>query len=156
MEENLLYKQEVGGSIPSCLDIHMEWWLLVFGDGGSFDHHQWAYGNIFRPSPMSLWWHFSTLTKKWNGDDQRPPPYICVNNEEHERSIAINHYFSNEIVMVTICHYNHYSWQTFIVTTKPNILATPPVVTFSFFVTKAKVFHHYSYEMVTVTICHYK
>ena len=26
MEEHLLYKQEVGGLIPSCPDIHMEWW----------------------------------------------------------------------------------------------------------------------------------
>ena len=50
MEEHLLYKEEVGGSIPLCPDIHMEWQRLVFGDGGSFDHHQWAYGDIFRPS----------------------------------------------------------------------------------------------------------
>ena len=51
MEEHLLYKQEVGGSIPSCPDIHKELRQSVFGDGCSFDHHQWAYGNIFRPSP---------------------------------------------------------------------------------------------------------
>jgi len=29
----------------------MEWWRLVFGDKGSFAHHQWAYSDIFRPSP---------------------------------------------------------------------------------------------------------
>ena len=32
MEEHLLYKQEVGGSIPSCPDIHMEWQRSIFGD----------------------------------------------------------------------------------------------------------------------------
>ena len=51
MEEHMLYNQEVGGLIPSCPDIHMEWWQLVFGDGGFFDHRQWTYGDIFRPSP---------------------------------------------------------------------------------------------------------
>ena len=30
MEEHLLYMQEVGGSIPSCLDIRMESRRLVF------------------------------------------------------------------------------------------------------------------------------
>ena len=29
MEEHLLYRQEVGGSIPSYLDIHMEWWRSI-------------------------------------------------------------------------------------------------------------------------------
>ena len=53
MEEHLLYKQEVGGSTPSCPDIHMEWRRLVFGDGNSYDHHQWAYGDIFWPSPKT-------------------------------------------------------------------------------------------------------
>ena len=51
MEEHLLYKQEVGGSIPSCLDINREWQRSFFGDKCSFDHHQWAYGDIFWPSP---------------------------------------------------------------------------------------------------------
>ena len=32
MEEHLLYKLEVGGSIPSCPDIHMEWRRSIFGD----------------------------------------------------------------------------------------------------------------------------
>ena len=36
------------------------------------------------------------------------------------------------------------------------LLATPPLVTFSFLVTDAIVCHHCSYEMVMVTICHYK
>ena len=49
MEEHLLYKQEVGGSIPSCLDIHMEWRWSIFGDKGSFDHHQWALVTFFNP-----------------------------------------------------------------------------------------------------------
>ena len=49
MEEHLLYKQEVGGSIPSCSDIHMEWRRSIFGDGGSFDHHQWALVTFFDP-----------------------------------------------------------------------------------------------------------
>ena len=40
MEERLLYKKEVGGSIPLFLDIHIEWQRSIFGDVGSFDHHQ--------------------------------------------------------------------------------------------------------------------
>ena len=51
MEEHLLYKQEVGGSIPSCSDIDMKWRRSIFGDEGSFAHPQWAYGDIFWPSP---------------------------------------------------------------------------------------------------------
>ena len=51
MEEHLFYKQEVGGSILSCPDIHREWQRSVFGNGFSFDHHQWADSDIFRPSP---------------------------------------------------------------------------------------------------------
>ena len=51
MEENLIYKHEVGGSILSCFDIVMEWWKLVFGDRDSFDHRQRAYGGFFQPSP---------------------------------------------------------------------------------------------------------
>ena len=49
MEEHLLYKQEVGGSIPSCPEIHMEWRRSIFGDRGSFDHHQWALVTFFDP-----------------------------------------------------------------------------------------------------------
>ena len=48
MEEHLLYK-EFGGLIPSCPDIHMEWQRSIFGDGGSFDHHQWALMTFFDP-----------------------------------------------------------------------------------------------------------
>ena len=51
MEEHLLYKQEVGGSIPSFPNIHREWGRSVFGDGWYFDHHQLAYSDIFWPSP---------------------------------------------------------------------------------------------------------
>ena len=51
MEKHLLYKQEAGGSIPSCPDIHREWQQSIFGDEFSFDHRQWAYGDIFQPSP---------------------------------------------------------------------------------------------------------
>ena len=51
MEEHLLYKQEVGGSIPSCLNIHREWRRSFFSDRCSFDYHQWAYGDIFLLSP---------------------------------------------------------------------------------------------------------
>ena len=51
MEEHLLYKQEVGGLIPSCPDIHMEWKRLFFGDRGSSDHHQWDYDDMFWHSP---------------------------------------------------------------------------------------------------------
>ena len=51
MEEHLLHKKEVGGSIPSCPDINREWQRSVFGGEFSFYHHQWAYGDIFRPSP---------------------------------------------------------------------------------------------------------
>ena len=51
MEEHLLYKKEVSGSIPSCPDIHREWRRSIFGDRCFFDHHQWAYGDIFWPSP---------------------------------------------------------------------------------------------------------
>lgn len=29
------------------------WWRYIFGDKGSFDCHQWRYGEIFRPSPMN-------------------------------------------------------------------------------------------------------
>ena len=49
MEEHLLYKQEICGSIPSCSDIHMEWRWSIFGDGGSFDDHQWALVTFFDP-----------------------------------------------------------------------------------------------------------
>ena len=51
MEEHMPYKKDVGGSIPSCPDIHREWRWSFFSDRCSFDHHQWAYGDIFRPSP---------------------------------------------------------------------------------------------------------
>ena len=51
MEEHMLYKQEVGGLIPSWPDIHMEWRWSIIGDGGSFAHHQWAYCDILRPVP---------------------------------------------------------------------------------------------------------
>lgn len=51
MEDKLIYRQEVIFLITSCPDIHMEWRRSFFGGGGSFDHHRWAYGDIFRPSP---------------------------------------------------------------------------------------------------------
>lgn len=50
MEENLLYEQEVGGSIPSFPDIHMEWWRSILGDRGSFYHHQWDLVTFFDPN----------------------------------------------------------------------------------------------------------
>ncbi len=34
---------------------HLYFWRCsIFGDGGSFDRHQWAYVDIFWPSPMSF------------------------------------------------------------------------------------------------------
>ena len=62
MEEHLIYKQEVGGSIPSYPDIHREWRRSVFGDRCSFDHHQWAYSDIFRPSPK----YEMVMVNEWN------------------------------------------------------------------------------------------
>jgi len=42
------------------------WWHSIFGDGGSFDRHQWAYGDIFWRSPMSFFlvvmWAQSIIT----------------------------------------------------------------------------------------------
>lgn len=51
MEKHLIYKKEVGGSNTSCPNIHMEWRWSIFGDKYSFHHRQWAYGDIFWPSP---------------------------------------------------------------------------------------------------------
>ena len=90
------------------------------------------------------------------GDGQWTSPYICTNNDGHERSITKNCCCSYEMVTVTIHHYNQYSWQTLNVTTTHILLATPPFVTFNFLVTEAIVHCHGSYEMVTVTICRYK
>ena len=78
---------------------------------------------------MSLWWYFLILTKICNGDGQRMLPN---NSEGHERSITINNCCSYEMVMVTIYHYNHYSWWTLSVTTSPILLVTMPLVMFSF------------------------
>ena len=46
MEEHMVYKKEVGGSITSCPDIHREWQRSVFGDGWIFDHHHKLFGDV--------------------------------------------------------------------------------------------------------------
>ena len=98
-----------------------------------------------------IWWHFSTVTKIWNGDNQKTPPYICINSDKYKNSITIYRCCSYEMVMVTIDHYNHYSWQTLNATITPILLAT-----FNFLAMEAKVHHHWSYKIVTITIHHYK
>ena len=110
MEEHLLYKKEVGGSIPSCLDIYVEWWRPIFGNEGSLT------------ITNKLWWHFSTITKTWNGDGQWLRVYIWINSDDPQMSLTINHCCWYEMVMVIVCHYTHYSWHPLNVTTTPILL----------------------------------
>ena len=110
MEEHLLYKQEVGGSIPSCPDIHMEWRKSILVT------------EALLIITNELWWHFSTLTKIWNGDGQRMPPYIRINSDDPQRFITINRCCWHEMVMVVVYHYSHYLWWTLNVTTTPILL----------------------------------
>lgn len=49
MEKHLLYKEDVGGLIPLCPNIHMEWRRSIFANEGSFDHHEWALVTFFDP-----------------------------------------------------------------------------------------------------------
>lgn len=73
--------------------------------------------------------HHNTYTSGnvFFGDGQQTPPYISTNSDGHERSITINHCCLYEMVTVTICHYNQYSWRTL------NVTMTPiHFVTFSF------------------------
>jgi len=121
----------------------------------TFDDVQFWWWRLFWPSPMSLWWHFSVVTKIRNGEIQWMLPYISINSHDNENSITLNHY-SYEIVMATIHHYNHYSWWTLNVSTTPILLVMQPLVKFNLLVIEAKVHHHFSYELVMVTIHNYK
>lgn len=84
----------------------------------------WNDGNQFLVTETLLtitneiWWHFSTLTKIWNGDGQWMPPYIRINSDDPQRSVTVNHCWY-EMVTVVVYHYSHYSWQTLNVTTTP-------------------------------------
>jgi len=100
---------------------------------------------LFFPSPMSLWWHFSTLNKIWNGDSQRTPPYIHINSDDHEKSVTINRCCWYEMVMVTIHHYSHYSWRTLNVTTTPILLTMWRLVTVNE--------QHHIYAPIVTTMC---
>ncbi len=83
---------------------------------------------------MDLECHHNTYTSDNAifGDGQQMSLYICTNSDGHEISITINHCCPYEMVMVTIRHYNQYSWQTLNVTITPILLVMPPLVMFSF------------------------
>lgn len=105
----------------------------------------------------SLWWNFLTLTKIWNGDNKWTSPNICINSDGHEKSIKIN-CCSYEMVMVTIHHYNNYSWKALNFTTTPILLATPPLVRFIFWWRRLKfitIAHMKWWQSLSIIINHY-
>ena len=82
----------------------------------------WSIWNELLTITNELWWHFSTVNKIWNGDEQLTPPYICINSDEPQRYITNNHCCWYEMVTVVVRHYSHYSWWTLNVTTTPILL----------------------------------
>lgn len=110
----------------------MKWWWPLSVIIVIIRHGTWT-------SPMSLSWYFFTLTNP-------TLPNICINNDNHERSITRNRWCSYEMMMVTIRHYNYYSWRALNVTKTPIVSTIPSLVTFNFWWLRLK----------SVTIVHMK